>query len=130
MNGDLYGRGISYPLQISVAGGIRESADAQKIRESIFIILGTQQGERLMRPLFGCGLKSLAFAPNNEATANLARYYVEDALRQWEPRIEVLEVMVESDNLQAALLIYIHYRVRATLEIQTMPYIFSLEANQ
>lgn len=130
MNGDLYGRGMSYPLQINVAGGIRESADAQKIRESIFMILGTQQGERLMRPLFGCGLKSLAFAPNNEATANLARYYVEDALRQWEPRIEVLEVMVESDSLQAALLIYIHYRIRATLEMQTMPYTFSLEQNQ
>lgn len=130
MNSDLYGRGISYPLQINVAGGIRESADAQKIRESIFMILGTQQGERLMRPLFGCSLKSLAFAPNNEATANLARYYVEDALSQWEPRIEVLEVMVQNDTDEAALRIFMHYRIRATLERQTMPYTFLLEQSQ
>jgi uncharacterized protein len=83
-----------------------------------------------MRPLFGCGLKSLAFAPNNEVTANLARYYVEDALRQWEPRIEVLDISVESDTDQAALRIFIHYRIRATLERQTMPYTFLMEQNK
>ena len=127
---DFYGRGISYPLQISVAGGIKESVGTQKIEEAIRIILGTQYGERLMRPRFGCNLKSLAFAPNNEATANLASYYVEEGLRQGEPRIEVLKVLVENDNLNAALLISIHYRLRATQEEQNMLYTFSLEQNQ
>lgn len=130
MMDDFYGRGISYPLQISVAGGMRESAGRQKVEESIHVILGTQYGERLMRPRFGCNLKSLAFAPNNEATANLARYYVEEGLRQGEPRIEVLEVLVENDHINAALLIYIHYRLRATQEEQNMLYTFSLEQNQ
>ena len=111
MNAEFYGHGMAFPLELGVAG-IRESAGVQKVEESIRIILGTQYGERLMRPRFGCNLKSLAFAPNNATTANLARYYVEEGLSRWEPRIELVEVVVENDNLNAALLIHITYRLR------------------
>jgi phage baseplate assembly protein W len=125
---DFYGSGITYPLQIGARGGIHQSTSVQKVEESIRIILGTQYGERLMRPTFGCNLKSLIFAPNNEATANLARYYVEESLSQWEPRIEVFEVLVENDNQNGLLLIEIHYRLRATQEVQSLTVLFSLEA--
>jgi phage baseplate assembly protein W len=125
---DFYGSGITYPMQPGTSGGIRESTGVQKIEESIRIILGTQYGERLMRPTFGCNLKSLVFAPNNAATANLARYYVEEGLRRWEPRIDVFEVLVENDNLNGMLLIEIHYRLRATQDIHTMIFPFFLEA--
>jgi phage baseplate assembly protein W len=128
MSIDFYGSGIAYPMQSSTGGGIRESKGIQKIEESIRIILGTQYGERLMRPGFGSNLKSLVFAPNNAATANLARYYVEAGLRQWEPRIEVFEVLVENDNLNGRLLIEIHYRLRATQDVHTLIFPFFLEA--
>ncbi|GHO83201.1 GPW/gp25 family protein [Dictyobacter formicarum] len=128
MNIGFFGTGIAYPLQISTSGGIRASSGVQRIEESIRIILGTQYGERVMRPNFGCNLKSLVFAPNNEATANLARYYVEQGLTQWEPRIEVFEVLVENDNQHGLLLIEIHYRLRATQEVRSTLVPFSLEA--
>ena len=86
---DYYGRGIAFPVRLGPAG-LAESSGARKVEESIRIILGTQYGERVMRPTFGCNLRTLAFAPNNAATANLARYYVEEGLRQWEPRIDLL----------------------------------------
>jgi uncharacterized protein len=126
MNSEFYGRGIGFPLQLGVAG-VRESAGVQKVEESIRIILGTQYGERLMRPRFGCNLKSLTFAPNNATTANLARYYVEEGLTQWEPRIELVEVVVENDNLNATLLIHITYRLRATQDVRNLVYPFFLE---
>ena len=128
MSIDFYGSGITYPMQVGARGGIRESTGVQKIEESIRIILGTQYGERLMRPRFGSNLKSLVFAPNNAATANLARYYVEEGLRQWEPRIDVFEVLVENDNFNGMLLIEIHYRLRATQDAHTMIFPFFLEA--
>ena len=77
MNTDILGRGFAFP-QTNTLGGIKESMLAQKVKESILIILGTQHGERVMRPTFGCN-RSLAFAPNDAATASLARYYVEEA---------------------------------------------------
>jgi phage baseplate assembly protein W len=120
---------MSFPLQLGVAG-IRESASVQKVEESIRIILGTQYGERVMRPRFGCNLKSLAFAPNNASTANLARYYVEEGLAQWEPRIEVVDVAVENDNLHGVLLINITYRLRTTQDVHNLVYPFYLERPQ
>jgi phage baseplate assembly protein W len=124
---DLYGRGVSFPVAVDAGGGIAEAAGPDKIDDAIRIILGTQFGERVMRPTFGANLKSLVFAPNNIATANLARHYVEDALGRWEPRIELFEVLVENDNRGGRLLIHVHYRIRATQDVQSMVYPFYLE---
>jgi len=129
MANDFYGQGISYPLQISSTGGLRKASSFEKIEESIRIILGTQHGERRMRPTFGCNLKSLAFAPNNEETASLARYYVETGLHAWEPRINVLEVLVQNDNRNGILVISVHYRIKATQDVRSLVYPFYLEAS-
>ena len=126
---DYYGRGLSYPLQIGPSGGCAESSGMTKVEESIRIILGTQYGERVMRPTFGCNLKSLMFAPNNSMTANLARYYIQQGLQQWEPRIDVMGVDVQNTDFSGAsgLLINILYRLRATQDVQSMIYPFYLE---
>lgn len=121
------GKGFAYPLQINPRGGLKESRQEQKIKESILIILGTQHGERVMRPNFGCNLKSLAFDPNNTATANLARHYTEEGLTMWEPRILLDEVIVESDNRNGRLLIHIHYKIKSTYEPNNLVYPFYLE---
>ena len=81
-----------------------------------------------MRPNFGSNLRSLVFAPNSRATANLARHYVEEALTKWEPRIILDEVNVqnERDGDHACLLIAIHYHLKATYEPQSLIYPFYL----
>ena len=79
MDAGFYGRGMAFPVRLGVAG-INVSDGTDKVEESIRIILGTQYGQRVMRPRFGCNLGSLAFAPNNASTANLARYYVAEGL--------------------------------------------------
>lgn len=127
METDFLGTGFAYPLQVNARSGIKDSRQEQKIRESILTILGTQHGERLMRPNFGCNLRSLVFAPNNTASANLARHYVEQGLTTWEPRIILDEVIVENDNLNGRLLIHIHYRIKSTYEPQNLVYPFYLE---
>jgi len=127
MNTDFYGRGIGYPFRLDAAR-IGESAGVQKVEESILVILGTQYGQRIMRPDFGCNLASLAFAPNDVSTAHLAGYYVREGLTRWEPRIEVVDVTVDNDNLKAALLITVTYRLLATQDIRNLVYPFYLES--
>ena len=123
-----YGRGASWPLRVAATGGIGESAGIDAIEESIRIILGTQYGERVMRPQFGCNLRALAFAPNNAATAALARHYVVEGLQLWEPRVEVTDVVVENDLEHNALVISVLYRVRSTQTPATLVYPFYLGA--
>jgi uncharacterized protein len=121
------GRGASFPLRLSATGGIQESGGLTDIQESLRVILGTQYGERAMRPTFGCNLRTLVFDPINDATANLARFYVSEGIAQWEPRVEVLEVQVEPDPAEGLLRIEVFYRVRATQEVGTFVYPFYVQ---
>jgi len=127
MDTDIIGKGFAFPLQINPRGGIKSSKHAEKIRQSILVILGTQHGERLMRPNFGSNLKRLVFAPNNTATANLARFYVEESIKTWEPRIQLDEVIVKNDNKNTKLLIDIRYRIKSTNEPGNLVYPFYLQ---
>src|SRR5690554_7136190 len=88
------GRGLAFPLQVNPRGEIALASGERDIEQSIRIILGTIPGERVMRPEFGCRAYELIFAPRNAATQGLMRYYVEEALTRWEPRIDVLAVEI------------------------------------
>jgi uncharacterized protein len=123
-----YGRGVSWPFRFGATGGLAESEGVRRVEESMRVILGTQYGQRLMRSDFGCNLMSLVFAPNNSSTANLAKFHVEESLKRWEPRIDLVEVAVENDQAANCLVITISYRLRGGGDLREMTYPFALEA--
>jgi phage baseplate assembly protein W len=127
MTAEYYGRGAAHPLALNPTGVVREAAGAARIEQSIRIILGTQHGERIMRPDFGANLRSLAFAANTPGTANLARHLVETALARWEPRIEVLDVEVANDLDENALVIGVSYRIRGAQDVRSLVQPVTLE---
>ena len=111
---EFLGVGWKFPLQVTPTGTIAQAKYEQRIEESIYLILSTAKGERLMLPAFGCGIHELVFAANNTTTIALAVQKVREALVAFEPRIDVLDISAESapDQLNL-LLIRINYRVRA-----------------
>ncbi len=80
-----------------------------KVRQSIWIILQTEPGERIMRPQFGCGLRRYLMQTNTAATRALIRHDIERALSLWEPRIKVEEVSVVPGDDPSLVLIQIQY---------------------
>ena len=85
-----------------------------------------------MRPEFGAGLNAFVFEPISETTKQLIRTRVEEALIDFEPRIDVLEVRVTESTTgggggKNTLLINIDYRVRATNTISNLVYPFYLQ---
>lgn len=124
---EVLGQGLSHPLRIGITG-LAQSAGVGKVEESMRAILGTSYGERVMRPRFGSNLRSLVFAPNTSTTADLAAFYVSEALGRWEPRIEVLDVLVDNDLTGAKLDIDIRYRLRATAQEHQLVLPFPLES--
>nr|WP_228035901.1 GPW/gp25 family protein [Oculatella sp. LEGE 06141] len=99
-------------MRPSVQGGIQLSATAQKVRESIWIILRTGLGERVYRPTFGSRLAELTFAPLNNTTLLMIRMHVEEALEAWEPRIILEEVRTDPDPIRGKVDIIINYRLK------------------
>src|SRR6187455_3798290 len=91
-NRDFLGKGFRFPVSLNLNGGVSTSALEENVRQSIFIILGTAPGERIMRPDFGCRIHDLMFAPNNDITAARAEVYCEEAIYKFEPRVEHVTV--------------------------------------
>jgi hypothetical protein len=120
------GTGLSFPLQTNVQGGLKLSAEAQKVKESIWLILRTDLGERVYRPDFGCRLSELAFAPLNNDTLLRIRIYVLEALQKWEPRIEVDEVRADPDTIAGRVNIIIDYRLKSHPDPYSFVYPFYL----
>ncbi|MBH8572103.1 GPW/gp25 family protein [Nostocaceae cyanobacterium CENA369] len=119
------GTGLSFPLQSNVQGGLKLSAEAQKVKEAIWLILRTDLGERVYRPDFGCRLSELAFAPLNNDTLLRIRIYVLEALQKWEPRIDVDEVRADPDTA-GRVNISIDYRLKSYPDPYSFVYPFYL----
>jgi phage baseplate assembly protein W len=113
MTKDVIGRGFGFPVRL-VGGRVPLLGGPAKIRQSIEIILSTAPGERQMLPEFGCGIHELVFQPNTAALRGVVQGKVRDALIRWEPRIDILDVRVETaEEERNVLTIYVDYRVRA-----------------
>ena len=121
------GQGFTFPLGISQQGSLALSAEGQSVRESIWLILLTEPGERLYRPDFGCRLSELAFAPINAETLMLMRIWVQEALEAWEPRIDLESVLARPRVHQGAIYLIINYRLKTTHERQSLVYPFYLQ---
>ena len=74
------GRGLKFPFQVTPRGRLAMAQEEERIEESIYLILGTRLGERLMQPAFGCGIHELLFAQNNPSTRTRAVEHVRRAL--------------------------------------------------
>lgn len=124
---DFLGSGVRFPYSFS-GGALELSEGEQSIRESILLILRTRPGERVMRPDFGCGLSELLFAENNSTTASLMQTTVEEALLEFEPRIDLQEVRVNPDAFEENRLnIEIDYIIRTANRRANLVYPFYLE---
>jgi len=91
------------------------AAGSEDVRQSLWILLSTATGERVMVPEYGCALSPMVF--ENLSTTLLTRLHdvVEHAILNWEPRITVDRVVAEADPDVAGLVrIDISYTIRAT----------------
>ena len=127
MDEDFLGVGLSFPFRTD-NGKLAWSEYGDSIRESIILILGTAVSERIMRPDFGCKLHELTYSINDTSTASLAIFYVEEALKKWEPRIEIIKVDANADKAEGNKLnIFIEYRDISTNTRYNLVYPFYLQ---
>jgi phage baseplate assembly protein W len=108
------GRGWRFPVAVDpLANGLLLADGPEKVRQSLWIILDTEPGERIMRPAFGCGLRRYLGQPNSVAVRALIRHDVERAVAAHEPRVTLKGVDVapgEDPSLVTITVSYVHVR--------------------
>lgn len=119
------GSGWAFPLRVDAGGSMALVSREREIVEAIRLILATAPGERPMRPEFGCGIHDFVFAPADENTAGQIAFEVRASLDRWEPRIEVNDVVVGFDEVEAGTLyIDIQYSLRGTNDPRNLVFPF------
>jgi phage baseplate assembly protein W len=125
MSEEFIGRGWAVPVRTDATGGIALVSREREIEEAIRLILGTSPGERPMRPEFGCRIHDYVFGLADGTTANEISAEVKRALGRWEPRIDVLDVVVSFDSLDQTLLyIDVRYSLRRTNDRRNLVFPF------
>jgi len=128
MDIDFLGVGWTSPCMLDQHGQIKVAKYEDAVRQSIWMILSTANGERVMRPDFGCGIHEKVFAPNSYGTVGQIVSDVRDALIEWEPRIDILDVDTIPDPQQPnVILIQVNYQIRTTNNIFNLVYPFYLQ---
>lgn len=74
----------AFPFRVdSVSQQTATSAYPAHVEQMVRQLLLTTPGERVNLPLFGCGLRSLVFAPMSDALAATVKLRVIQGLTQW-----------------------------------------------
>jgi phage baseplate assembly protein W len=119
---DLIGKGWKFPIKVNAKGGLSYSDGADRIRDAIWIVLGTSHGERLMRLDFGAGASDYVFDSNSDVVRVEFAAAVREALVKYEPRIELVNVIVKDGVTPSQVLVAIDYRIRSTNELFNLVY--------
>jgi uncharacterized protein len=110
------GTGWGFPPAFSnAAGSVGLLVNEDDIQSSLEILLTTRQGERVMRPDYGCNLNELVFEPLTTTFKTYIKDLISTAILYYEPRIEVNKIALDdTGELDGKILISIDYTVRAT----------------
>jgi phage baseplate assembly protein W len=114
---DFRGTGWRFPILPDELGTLGYVDGDENVEQSLKILLLTALGERVMRPDFGTELLQQVFAPGSTQNLQLLETAIRDAVRDWEPRIDLDEVHAEMDPSQSPdadvrAIVSIRYRVR------------------
>ena len=81
------------PLSNDLIALKNESAIARSVRNLVLTI----QGERPFQPVLGTGVNALLFENMDKLTASAIRSEIRTTIENYEPRVEINEILVEPD---------------------------------
>ena len=123
------GTGWSFPPEFNrQARQVKMVSQEEVIRQSLWVLLSTTPGERIMQPAYGCGLKAMVFENITESTATEIRDIIERAILFFEPRITLNRVDLDTSEIYHGMLnISLEYTIRSTNSRSNMVYPFYLQ---
>lgn len=104
---------FSAPFRI-LSGTPVPTSDYEKIvRDQLIDAITTNQGERVMRPDYGCDIQSILFDPSSSLERNDAAGYLRDRLIHLVQRALIKDVRVDVSESQPNV-VYIDVRYRTS----------------
>ncbi|WP_051178807.1 GPW/gp25 family protein [Thermodesulfovibrio thiophilus] len=94
-----------------------ERDTVKSILQNIRLILTTVQGSDIHRPDFGSRLYLFIDKPLNAITIGRIKVEIKDAILKWEQRVEIEDIALKKDYINAKLNIQMKLRIKETEEV-------------
>lgn len=119
------GKGWSFPPAFIKDKGVEMVSEDEDIRQSLSILLTTIPGERVFRYDYGCNIHQWVFGEINLSEKTLIIEMIEQAIYDFEPRIQVERVDIETkDAAEGLLWIDLHYLIPSVNSRRNMVFPF------
>ncbi len=112
---------------LSSSGDMYLSEDIEVIIQSIFVILVTPKGSRPWQPEFGSNLLDYLYDLNTPDTNDNIKSEVRSALDRWEPRINIIDIVVTSEGNTGA--VSVNIQINFTYDDRTYEHTFPLKTD-
>jgi len=125
------GKGWRFPILPDRTGCLGYVEGDANVEQSVHILLMTALGERVMRSDFGTQTPRLVFSPGSVQYLKLIENTIKDAITNWEPRIDLNEVLAEADpGDESHVTVSVTYTVRQTNTKTNLVFPYYLGATQ
>lgn len=119
------GRGWSFPPTFIKEGGHVQMVEAeQDIRNSLFILLSTSVGERIMQPEYGSQIHKLVFEPIDPTFSTFMTEQIRTAILYFEPRVTLEAVEYIHDDFNGKVDLKLNYQINGTNKRNNLVYPF------
>ncbi|MBF9222673.1 GPW/gp25 family protein [Hymenobacter ruricola] len=108
------GQGWSFPPRFDTGTkSLALTRDEEDVQQSIYILLHTEPGERIMNPEYGCPLRQFLFETPTLTRLTELQQVVERAILHFEPRVIAGQVRASTDQINDGLLLLeVDYTIR------------------
>ena len=103
-----------------MSGDVGKKTGADAVKSAIVSILKTNHNERMFQPEFGSNIRALLFEQMNPITEQRIKTEVENAVKNHEPRAELLGITVDRQEEQNRYLVGILFNISSEAEPQKL----------
>ena len=120
-------RQILLPFQIDNFGRIAFTENlAKQLADNIISIVGTQPGQRRMRPDYGVDLEGYLFKPLTPGTVDRLKVGITTAVNRYEPRVQIIKIEDVSTPKEGLLGVRISFAFVTASDAQSQTYVVTV----
>ena len=100
----------------SVTKDVNKLTDAEAIKRSVRNLINLNNYEKPFRPEIGSGIRGLLFEPMTELTSHFMQVKIAEILNEYEPRISLSDIIINSQEDRNAYSLSIHFVIVGSQE--------------
>lgn len=121
------GKGFPFPYEFQVKNDYEKA-----IKQAIYCIVMTKQGERVMRPDFGSRIWEYVFELNSPTILYMMCNEIEQCIERWEHRVMNVKAKIDTSEFDHSnkLIIDVTYTIRDTNRADNLVFPFYIHEGQ